>query len=287
MKMEDPVISQLTQWAHRNTNIRALILTSSRVAQQRTVDFLSDYDVEVFVRDTAPFTTSDTWLETFGDIMVRWPARPRSTGDANWITQLVLFTNHVRIDFQITSKGPSVSSNLSSGYDVLVDKDGIASSIPEPCFPYETIWKPSRADFESRMTAFWWDIVYVAKGLYRRELNYVKAMLDGTIRFEKVLPLLKWYVGVTYGWNVNTGLYGKRLEKYLDEAVWMLYQQTFADSDFDNNWLALYATIELFRKISIAVAEHLGFQYPHDTDGMVTAYIQEIENAYVESMQRP
>lgn len=284
MNNEDLVISQLTKWAHRDPNIRALILTSSRAAKNRPVDFLSDYDVEVFVRDTAPFIKEDTWLNPFGDIMVRWPARPQVTDDPQWITQLVLFTHRVRIDFQITSQGPDASSNVSSGYDVLVDKDGMTSRIPAPCFPYETIQQPSWADFESRMTAFWWDIVYVAKGLFRRELNYAKVMLDGTIRFDKLLPLLNWYVGITHGWNVNTGQYGKWLHKYLDHEVWQRYQQTFADSDFDKNWGALYATIELFRTISIEVAEHFEFPYPHDTDGMVTAFIQEIEHEYVKSI---
>ncbi len=282
MNKQDPVISQLTQWADSDANIRALILTSSRAAKHRELDFLSDYDVEVFAKDTAPFTEDDSWLLGFGEIMVRWPARPQVTGDENWITQLALFKNRVRIDFKITSQGPEVSPNLSSGYKVLVDKDGLSPNIPAPSFPYETIQQPSASDFESRMVAFWWDIVYVAKGLFRRELNYAKAMLDDTIRFDKLLPLLNWYIGVTRGWNINTGLHGKWLDKYLDKDIWQLYQETFADADLGNNWSALYSTIELFRKVSVKVAERLDFQYPYETDCMVTAYIREIENAYHE-----
>jgi aminoglycoside 6-adenylyltransferase len=52
------------------------------------------------VSDIEPFLEGDEWLEAFGSVMVRWPLRPRSTFDENWLTRLVLFNDGVRIDFQ-------------------------------------------------------------------------------------------------------------------------------------------------------------------------------------------
>ena len=277
MEDEKKVIRKLKNWALSIDNIRALILTSSRADPLSSPDLLSDYDVEVFVNDTDYFIDNDDWLKDFGPIIVRWPSTPRPTFDKDWITQLVLFSNNVRIDFQITSLGPGKSQNLSSGYSVIVDKDNLTADLPLPTYPYRKIAKPTAEEFDSRMVAFWWDILYVAKGLCRQELNYAKYILDGTIRFEKLQPVLKWYIGIQNDWNVNTGWQGRWFHKYLDKEIWQLYEKTFADADLKNNWKAMYATIELFRTVSRKVASSLGFTYPEDTDRKVTEYIEMVE----------
>lgn len=71
MRSEQEVINQLRRWADAQPNVRTLILTSSRADPHRQPDLLSDYDVEVFVRDVSPFTADDAWVRTFGRIMVR------------------------------------------------------------------------------------------------------------------------------------------------------------------------------------------------------------------------
>ena len=50
---------QVLAWAHANDNVRAAILTSSRVSPFATPDALSDYDIELYVRDLAPFMNDD------------------------------------------------------------------------------------------------------------------------------------------------------------------------------------------------------------------------------------
>ena len=45
MKTEDEVLAQFDAWAQGNDLVRAAVLTSSRVDPERTIDFLSDYDI--------------------------------------------------------------------------------------------------------------------------------------------------------------------------------------------------------------------------------------------------
>lgn len=278
MRTEQDVLDLLKRWAAQQANVRTVILTSSRADPRRQPDVLSDYDVELFVRDVRPFTEDDAWVSDFGDIMVRWPAVPQPTFSDDWITQLVLYEDGIRIDFQITALAPSASENLEDGYRILVDKDGAAARLPEPTYSRYVPERPTVQAFDSRMDAFWWDIVYVAKALRRGELNYAKRMLDGTIRFDKLQPLLEWYIGLNHNWSVSTGIYGCWFHEYLDPGMWESYQRTFAGAAFESNWRAIFATIELVRQLGHTIAHALGFEYPEETDRKVTEYIEWIRD---------
>jgi aminoglycoside 6-adenylyltransferase len=276
MRTERAVLSQLRGWAESTENVRAVILTASRADPHRKPDLLSDYDVEVYVRDTQPMVRDDSWVTGFGSVMVRWPSRPRPTHSPEWITQIVLFDDGVRIDFQVTAGEPGESSELDGGYRVLVDKDNLTEHLPPPSYSGQAVGRPTAEAFASRMDAFWWDVVYVAKGLWRGELNYAKAMLDGTIRLDKLQPLLGWYAAGLRGRPVDVGVYGRWLRRYLDAPTWEHYLRTFAGAGSEDNWRALFETIGLVRAVGKRIAEAHGFEYPDEADAKVTAYIRAI-----------
>ena len=277
MRTEEQVLAQLKEWAEGRDDVRALILTSSRADPRCTPDVLSDYDVELLVRDGAPYVLDDSWVNDFGSVTVRWPSSPRPTFSEDWITQLVLYEDGVRIDYQITSKELAASCNLDSGYRVIVDKDGIAGRLPAPSYTRYRIVPPTAEAFDTRMNAFWWDIVYVAMALWRGELNYAKFMLEGTIRFDKLRPLIGWHIGLSHGWSVDTGAHGRWFHRYLDHAMWHRYECTFAGAGIEDNWRALFATLELARSLGSEIAAALGFEYPQRTDEQVTTYIRLIK----------
>jgi aminoglycoside 6-adenylyltransferase len=43
-----------------------------------------------------------------------------------------------------------------------------------------------------------------------------------------------------------------------------------------DNWTALANTMALFRRVAIEVGAHFGYDYPHDLDRRVTAYVNHI-----------
>jgi len=277
VKIETAVLEQISQWAQSVDNVRTVILTSSRADPLGRPDSLSDYDVQVFVLDLEPITQNDQWIEAFGPIMVRWPIHPQHEFSSDWLTQLILFENGIRIDFQFTSsKFPHLDEN-DNHYIVLVDKDHLSKSWPTYIIKSPQTIPPSNEAFIERVNAFWWDIIYVAKGLWRGELNYARYMLDGTIRFDKLLPVFKWYIGVQQGWNISVGIYGRFLHQHLEKGIWADYLQTFVGSSPEDNWSALMTTICLFRRLAIVIAEKLGFEYPAQTDRKVSAFIETIK----------
>ena len=80
---EDENLDFFYNWIKENDRILCAILTGSRVSPNRGIDFLSDYDIQLFVNDLEIFKINDGWLDEFGPILVRWPLKPRSTFDPN------------------------------------------------------------------------------------------------------------------------------------------------------------------------------------------------------------
>jgi len=203
---------------------------------------------------------------------------PRPTLSDEWITQLVLYEDGTRIDFQITSLPPGASGNLDTGYRVLVDKDDAAPTLPEPTHTQYQIQPPTPEAFAERINAFWWDIVYVAKALHRGELTYAKQMLEDPVRMRKLHPLIEWYIVLHHEAPVATGLYGRWFHRYLEPDLWAEYLQTFAGAEFADNWRALFATLTFTRTLGHAIAQALEAPYPNATDRKVTEYIRWIRD---------
>ena len=44
-----------------------------------------------------------------------------------------------------------------------------------------------------------------------------------------------------------------------------------------DNWIALFDTIALFRRVATEVAGHFGYEYPRDMDDRVTTYLRGVQ----------
>jgi len=277
-KQEKEVIEELQNWASENDDVRAMVLTSSRVNPDSFIDIFSDYDIELYVKDTQVFM-NDEWLSFFYEPMIRWPLKPMSTFSKDWITRLVIFENEVRIDFQITSKNSIDPNAYDNGYRVLVDKDGLTKDLNEPTFSEYLIKKPTQEEYDSLINSFFWDAIYVPKYLWRDELYFAKFMFDSTLRFNKLRKMIEWYIGTQNSWSVNSGLCGRFFKHYLDSKTWTELEATFSDADIENNWVAFFNMIDLFRKYAIYVGNNLGYEYPSSLDERVLKYIYAIKSA--------
>lgn len=276
MKQENEIYRKLQSWAKENESIRAIILTSSRANPNSLTDILSDYDIELYVKDIKPFM-NDKWLHFLGRILIRWPLKPASTFDKNWITRLVLFEDGTRIDFQITSKRSVNPSNYDSGYKVLVDKDDLTKDIEEPTYSEFFIKKPTKEEYEVFVNDFFWNATYVAKNLWRDELYYAKFMLDNAIRFEYLQKVIEWYIAIQQNWRVNTNKHGRWFKRYLNPNIWAELENTFSGADIEENWEAFFGTIDLFRKLAKSVAERLEYKYPDNLDSKMSEYYLKIK----------
>jgi aminoglycoside 6-adenylyltransferase len=275
---EQVVLQKLKEWAEKTESVRALILTSSRVSSEAVVDIFSDYDVEMYVTSLKEFD-SDDWLDTFGEILVKWPKKPSSTGfrDDHWITRLVMFEGRLRIDFQITDHKEIDSSAYDSGYQVIIDKDGMTTNISEPTHTEHLVKKPTEEEFLTLVNDFFWDGTYVPKYLWRGSLFFAKRMFASS-HFEYFETMIKWYIGSKNNWNVNVGAFGKYFEKYLDKETWEEIKHTYAGADTEENWTAFFKLFELFTRFARDVSDDLGYNYPLEQEKKLRDYLHESKN---------
>lgn len=269
--MEQNVLEKLKGWAESNDNVVALILTSSRVdGSDAKIDQFSDYDVVLYTDSLSNFN-NDKWLNFFGDVLVKWPEKPRSTMSEDWITRLVLFENRMRIDFQITEKLDILPSDYDLGYQVLVDKNGVTKNFPQATKTKHLIKKPSEEEFLTLINDFFWDVTYVPKYLWRGSLFFAKFMF-AQLHFEYLEKMIEWHIGSQHDWNVGTNVHGKYFEKYIDEPTWGEIKQTFAGVDIEENWRAFYKLVDLFTRFAQQVADELGYEYPSDQEAKMLDY---------------
>ncbi|HSM25028.1 MAG TPA: aminoglycoside 6-adenylyltransferase, partial [Anaerolineaceae bacterium] len=76
----------------------------------------------------------------------------------------------------------------------------------------------------------------------------------------------------------NVGKMGKKFGKLLPPELWQELVTTYPGIDEDDIWQALFKAGKMMQKISIPVAENLGYTYHLDEDERVTAYLQHVMN---------
>ena len=285
MRNEQEIFHQLHCWAESQDHIRAMVLTSSRANPNAFIDLFSDYDIELYVTELQSFVESDKWLAAFGPILICWPKKPTSFVE-NWITRLVIYEDGLRIDFQIStteslakfSQTDLPLSDLDNGYKILLDKDQRLTNPVPPTYTKFIIKRPTQAEYDSLVHDFWWDISYVAKSLWRDELFFAKYMLDSSIRFTCLQKIIEWFIGLNSGWTAIPNKNGRWFKRYLDSKTWTALESTFAGSGIEENWTALFSTIDLFRWLAADVGESLGYHYPAELDDRITAYLLKIKH---------
>lgn len=264
--MEDKKIEGIINFGNSNENIRAMLLTSSRANPDAIVDFLSDYDIEVYVKDINPILQNDKWIEPLGEILTRWPYQPKPTFNDNWITRLILFKDGSRIDFQVTAIATERLQNVDYGYEVLLDKDNILTDLPVPTHTRYCVKKPTKEEYETLVNEFWWDATYVPKYLWRDELPFAKSMMAGSVQDEFLKKVIGWHLGVQNNWSINVGANGRHFKRLLDQETWKQYEATYSGSNLNENWDAFFKAIDLFSDLARSIGNRLGYQYPIETE---------------------
>ena len=275
MRKAKEIFDALQSWAEGNGQIRGVVLSSSRVDGEVETDLLSDYDVMVFVDDLAPYIRDDVWLEAFGSVLTRSPPNPVLTEEGE-VFRLVIYDDGIRIDWSVRAAGTMVKLNgPSEPYRVLTDKDDL---VKNPVLPYHSAYhvqKPSEAEYDELVAEFWWDIIYVAKALWRDELYWAKCM-NRKVHFPYLEKVIEWHIGMKNSWSVTTNKHGRWFKRYLDKRTWTEIESTFSGADLRENWDALFNATRLFRRLAVEVADGLEFDYPRETDRRVTEYMAKI-----------
>ena len=282
---ENEVIQQLVQWGESQPSVRAMILTSTRTVPNANLDLLSDYDVILALTDIHPFFESREWLEDFGRVLVlyRDPILPeRGFETSAYVTQ---YEDGLKIDFtllpvelmQQIAADPDLPDEFDAGYRVLLDKDGLTTGLKPPTYKAYIPTPPTEAQYLEKVELFFHEATYVAKFLWRDDLIAAKYVMDNAMKQDNLLPMLEWRMEIDHQWTVKPGPYGRRLKQWLRPDLWAELEATYVGAGIEENWNAIFRAIDLFQKVAIEVADHMGFTYPRDLHRRAVGYLQSVK----------
>lgn len=283
--MGDPVIARLQAWGEGRPSVRAMLLTSTRAIPNATVDVLSDYDVIVAVTDIHPYLADDSWLEDFGRVLVVYRDPVRLWYGLEKFARITQYEDGLKIDFTICppeplrriAAEPELPPDLDVGYAVLLDKDGLTAGLKPPTHRAYIPSPPAEAEYQRVVEEFFHEATYVAKHLWRGDLMAAKYNLDYAMKHDNLRQMLEWRLEIAHGWSVRPGTYGRGLRRYLDPATWAELERSYVGGGEEENWEALFRTIDLFRRVAVEVGESLGYGYPDELHERAVRYLQRVK----------
>jgi len=280
MLLRNQKLTHITNWANDNPNIRAILLTSSLVNPDAPRDEFSDLDIELVFNDLSEVLSSDYWLSTFGKVIAK-VVENEEAFDGKHAMRMVLYDDYVKVDFKLYSineflkeaSNTELAEDWDVGYKVLIDKDGLTRALKPPTYQSVLIKKPTEEKFAQLLNDFWWDMTYVAKCLARDEIFYARFMTENMMRTDYLVPMLEWYIAIAHDWQITTNKHGRLFKKYLPADLWQRVEVTFADSDIENNWRALFAYADLCHELGQSLAEQLNYSYPTELENNIRQYL--------------
>lgn len=286
MKLREDKLARITHWAENNPDIRAVLLTSSLVNPYAPVDDLSDLDIELVFMDRKKYELHNEWIHLFGE-PISMIEEEDHVFDGKHAMKMVLYKDHVKVDFKLYQisefieevKADQLPEDWDLGYKVLIDKDGLAKELKSPTYQHIMIQKPTKEKFQQLINDFWWDTTYVAKCLKRGDIFYAKFMSEDILRTDYLVPLIEWYIGSAYDWNmITTNKHGRLFKKYLSADLWNRVEATFSGSDIEENWIALFAFADLVHTLGASLADQLDFSYPDKMEKDIRNYLMEVKS---------
>jgi aminoglycoside 6-adenylyltransferase len=283
--IEQRIIQRLVQWGQGRESVRAMILTSTLTNPDAPVDAFSDYDVVLAVTDIQPYFEDRTWLEDFGRVLVLYRdpiGLEYGFGRFAYITQ---YESGLKIDFMVSSAGilraiaqeSSLPDNFDVGYTVLLDKDHLTDGLKPPTYTAHIPPRPTQEEYLTAVEIFFHEATYVAKHLWRDDLLPAKFNLDYAMKHQNLRVMLEWRIEADHNWSLKPGAYGKRLKKHMSRDIWAELENTYVGTGLEENWAAMFRTMDLFRQVAVEVAAHLGYEYPHDLHDRVVAYLLKVK----------
>lgn len=276
MRDLDNELERLIQFAKDDDNIRALVLQGSYVNDNAPRDMFSDLDPLFYCADVTAFTKDDSWRSAFGEVIAHFNDSWDTPYDDKAHTRLTIYKDGFKIDFGFQNVKLAKYANDMELYKVYLDKDGI---VPKPSVSDERrfyVKKPTESEYQDVLRDFFFDSSYVVKTIYRDEITFNQYMME--ILHKKIRALAQWYVGCKHDFQVNTGVHGRYLKRFLTEEEYNHLKQTYAGADYDDVRRALLASFDLVSYFGMAIATCLGYHYPKKMEVDMRAYCEEWMN---------
>lgn len=279
MRTYEHMLELLLGFAENDDRVRVVILNGSRVANAAPPDPFADIDMLYLVNDMESFLADHSWVDFLGEIMVmQMPDLiDEIAGPDNHFAYLMQFQDGNRVDLSLVPLHNAKA--LVKGYGpgiVVLDKDGDAEQYLLADPNEFIIKKPTLKQFNDCCNEFWWVAPYIAKGIWRDQLNY--AVDHFYLLKDCLYHMLGWYIGGQHNYSVSIGKSGKYLKQFLSTDEWAIFEKTFPAGTYPAIWQALFAMCDLFSFVANKVADDIGAIYPESDENNVLAHLRYVQS---------
>jgi len=158
--MNHSILNKIIKWAENESEIRTLILEGSQASNSPT-DELSDYDLNIFVVNPDKYTSDNSWINNFNQVLV-YQKEKFFYKNIEITTRLVLYKNNPRVDFSFWPidilyeiiENRILPESYSNGYNVLFDKDKVTDNIILPDYDGFIISQPAEDELLTAIYTF-------------------------------------------------------------------------------------------------------------------------------------
>jgi aminoglycoside 6-adenylyltransferase len=269
---------QIAHWALQQSAICAVIVVGSRARSIHSADEWSDLDLVVFASNATSYLRDSAWLNNFGAVVV---AVSHSFGqhDREWIA---FYADGTKLDVAFLSIDPVATPTLQPmldvfpyptvlqrGVRVLVDKTGTSAELRLPQINLPPL--PDQVEFAALIDRMWLDAIRTAKFIRRHDLWRAKQVCDGDLK-QHLLTMLEWHAAAQQDQR-DIWYDGRFLTEWADREALAELPATFAAYDIADLARALFATLDLFRRLAQDVARRLDYPHPLQADRAIADHI--------------
>jgi len=278
--MDAGLLDKIVAFALADEEIRAVILEGS-LATGAQVDELSDYDVNIYARNSEHYLSDDHWMTHFGEVLL-YQKEVFQFYAASIPTRLILFRHGKRIDFSFWQldlltemvRGSKEYESYKNCYKILVDKDRLAEQLKPASGAGFLVLPPDRDEFLQTLYDFWFEAYCVARYLSRRDLWYAKLIENRYIK-DHLYRMALWNRQAAHAWGADPLLHleGKRFEKWAEAELIQAVSGCFSGYDVEATWSSLFAMLALFNRLARQTAGWLQIEYPQRVERDILDYL--------------
>ena len=258
MRNEKEMFNLILDFSKTNNLIRAVLLNGSRANPNAKKDKFMDYDIVYVVDSTEPFIKNKDFISYFGEILImQEPDNPNlfvlEYPNEEKYAYLMQFTDGNRID--LTFATPEFAEKIckeDSQTIILMDKINALPKLLAPSNTNYFIKKPTENEFLACCNEFWWLSAYIAKGLWRNQVDYALEIFKQDVHPE-FMKMMRWFVGINNDFKVSSGKYDKYFKELLPSEIYNKLLKTYPTAEEQSIWKSFKIMCELFNEITASI----------------------------------
>ena len=265
--------SKILEYAESDDDIKGIVAIGSTTRSDVKADEYSDLDLFIVTVNTEPWFSGE-YPKRFGNVNISFIEDTLGGGkerrciyDEDKDVDMLVFTPE---QFEAAVKEGVAQWVMNRGYMVLYDSMDFTSLLEKHITLSVTAPSMTEDEFLNMINDFYFHNIWAYKKLKRGEIWSAKISVDSYLKgyLLRMIELYRYKVSGVDVWHD-----GRFIDRWAGEEILSEIKESFAHYDKDDIKRALIKTHELFARITRALAEVEGYEYPTNAEKCAKAYL--------------